>query len=133
MAWSAEADAPRHAPFDASASETDVEVNHAFPGEEHPKDDAFQKRLTLTFNNVTVNVTAPGEALGDTLLSWVNPSQLLDVFRKKEHTKRVWTYHTDVIQVRELTRYQAILHEVSGQVKPGEMVSEPKQTIHSAY
>ena len=93
MSWSAEANADGHTPFDASNSETDVEVNRDFAGEEKRKDDDFQKRLTLTFKNVTVNVTAPGEALGDTLLSWVNPSQLLDVFRKEEHTKRVWTWH----------------------------------------
>ncbi|KAH6845782.1 ABC-2 type transporter-domain-containing protein [Chaetomium sp. MPI-CAGE-AT-0009] len=104
MSWPAEADADGHTAFDASTSETDVEVNPAFADEEQREDDEFQKRLTVTFKNVTVNVTAPGEALGDTLLSWVNPSQLLDIFRKKEHTKR------------------AILHEVSGQVKPGEML-----------
>lgn len=89
MLWSAEADADGHTPFDASNSETDVEVNRAYADVEQPKDDAFQKRLTLTFKNVTVNVTAPGEALGDTLLSWVNPSQLLDVFRNAGHPKRV--------------------------------------------
>ncbi|EAQ84120.1 hypothetical protein CHGG_10524 [Chaetomium globosum CBS 148.51] len=125
MAWSAEADAPRHTPFDASASETDVEVNHAFPGEEHPKDNAFQKRLTLTFNNVTVNVTAPGEALGDTLLSWVNPSQLLDVFRKKEHTKRLLVLGrpgagcTSLLRV--LSNDRKSFDEVEGEVWYGNM------------
>ena len=89
MSWSAEANPDGYTPSDPSNSETDVEVNHEFPDQERRKDDDFQKRLTLTFKNVTVNVTAPGEALGDTLLSWVNPSQLLDVFRKKAHTKRV--------------------------------------------
>jgi hypothetical protein len=79
--------------FDASGSETNVEDNQATAGEEHYKDNnAFQKRLTLSFKNVTVNVTAPGEALGDTLLSWVNPSQLLNPFRKGERTQRVRAY-----------------------------------------
>lgn len=89
MSWSAESVADGHTIFDASASETNVEDNHVFADGEQPKGDAFQKRLTLTFKNVTVNVTAPGEALGDTLLSWVNPSQLLSPFRKGEHTRRV--------------------------------------------
>jgi hypothetical protein len=96
MSSSTEATADAHADFDALASETDVEANPAFVGEKRHKedeDDALQKRLTLTFKNVTVNVTAPGEALGDTLLSYANPTQLLSLFRRKEHTKRVWACH----------------------------------------
>jgi hypothetical protein len=89
MSWAPESPADGHIAFDVSGSETNVEDNQAIAGEEHYKDNAFQKRLTLSFKNVTVNVTAPGEALGDTLLSWVNPSQLLNPFRKGERTQRV--------------------------------------------
>ncbi len=89
MSWSTQAAADGNAVFDASASETDVELNRPFPDEERRKYEGFQKCLTLTFKNVTVNVTAPGEALGETLWSWANPSQLLSVFHKGEQTKRV--------------------------------------------
>ncbi len=87
--WSTKAAPDGNAVFDASASETDVEVNRVFAEEERHKYEDFQKRLTLTFKNVTVNVTAPGEALGETLWSWANPSQLLSVFQRAERTKRV--------------------------------------------
>ncbi len=89
MSWSTKTAADGNAVFDASASETDVELNRVFADEERHKDKEFQKSLTLTFKNVTVNVTAPGEALGETLWSWANPSQLLSVFQRGEHTKRV--------------------------------------------
>jgi ATP-binding cassette, subfamily G (WHITE), member 2, SNQ2 len=89
MSWSPESATNGHNVFDASGSDTNVEDNQAIAGEEHHKDNALQKRLTLTFQNVTVNVAAPGEALGDTLLSWVNPSQLLNPFRKGDRTQRV--------------------------------------------
>lgn len=93
MSWSGKAAGDSQTVFDASTSETDVEANQAFEIDEQHKDEAAQKRLTLTFKHVTVNVTAPGEALGDTLLSWVNPSQLLNVFRRSEDTKRVRVCH----------------------------------------
>ncbi len=75
--------------FEASASDTDVEVNRTFADEERDKADAGQKRLTLTFNNVTVKVTASGEALGETLWSRANPSQLRSLFGGGERPKRV--------------------------------------------
>ncbi len=96
MSWSADAPASSSGHttvFDTSASDTDVEVARGFADDveqQRPKDnDSLQKRLTLTFKNVTVNVTAPGEALGDTLWSWADPSQLVDVFRKPGGAKRV--------------------------------------------
>ena len=89
MSWSTKAVPDGNTVFDASASETDVEVNRVFADEEQHKIEGLQKRLTLTFRNVTVNVMAPGEALGETLWSWANPSQLLSVFQRGEHTKRV--------------------------------------------
>lgn len=90
MSRSAEAAANGGSVFEASASETDVEVSRGLGYEERQhKLEAFQKRLTLTFKNVTVNVTAPGEALGETLWSRVNPSQLLSLFHRGDDTKRV--------------------------------------------
>ncbi|KAL4998359.1 ABC-2 type transporter-domain-containing protein [Aspergillus recurvatus] len=62
------------------------------------------KRLTLTFRNLTVNVTAADAALGQTLLSVVDPRQLLDYLRRREKQKRT------------------ILNGLTGQVRPGEML-----------
>ncbi|KAL3481383.1 ABC-2 type transporter-domain-containing protein [Aspergillus californicus] len=64
----------------------------------------ISKRISLTFRNVTVNVTAPDAALGNTLLSVADPRQLVDFFRRGEKPKRT------------------ILKDVTGQVRPGEML-----------
>ncbi|KAL4875271.1 ABC-2 type transporter-domain-containing protein [Aspergillus karnatakaensis] len=61
------------------------------------------KRLTLTFKNVSVHVTAPDAALGETLLSVADPRRLLDYFRG-ERPKRT------------------ILNDLTGQVRPEEML-----------
>lgn len=95
MSWSPKDTADGQTVFDASASETDVEVTRGFADVDRNKDEGFQKRLTLTFKDVTVNVTAPGEALGETLWSRINPSQLRSVFNKAKAPKRVKISHHD--------------------------------------
>ncbi|PYH80056.1 hypothetical protein BO82DRAFT_313773 [Aspergillus uvarum CBS 121591] len=64
----------------------------------------IRKRLTLTFRDVSVNVTAPDAALGETLLSVADPRQITGWFLKSRRPKRT------------------ILKEITGQVRPGEML-----------
>ncbi|PLB46565.1 hypothetical protein P170DRAFT_363672 [Aspergillus steynii IBT 23096] len=64
----------------------------------------LRKRLTLTFRDLNVRVTAPDAALGDTLLSYADPRPYINMFRKSQQPKRT------------------ILKDVTGQVKPGEML-----------
>ncbi|KAL4932505.1 putative ABC multidrug transporter [Aspergillus undulatus] len=64
----------------------------------------ISKRLTLTFRDVSVHVTAAEAALGQTLLSVADPRQVVDWFRKREKPKRT------------------ILQGLTGQVRPGEML-----------
>lgn len=49
----------------------------------------IRKRLTLTFRNINVHVTAPDAALGETLLSYADPRNLLGYLRKVSKPKRV--------------------------------------------
>lgn len=51
--------------------------------------DALRKRLTVTFCNLSVRVTAPDAALGSTMWSEVDPRQLLDLFQRKKRPMRV--------------------------------------------
>ena len=69
-----------------SSSDTDVEAEIA--DEERGKD-FIQKRLTLTFQDVSVRVTAPDEALGETLWSRVDPRQLKGLFGSNPRPRRV--------------------------------------------
>ncbi|CEJ61673.1 Putative Localization: integral membrane protein [Penicillium brasilianum] len=66
--------------------------------------EGIQKRLTVTFRDINVRVTAPDAALGSTLWSEVDPRQLRSLFTRQQKHKRT------------------ILKDVSGQVKPGEML-----------
>jgi hypothetical protein len=50
---------------------------------------SVRKRLTLTFRNINVRVTAAEAALGNTILSEVDPRQLLNHFHKSQRPKRV--------------------------------------------
>ncbi|KAF7718846.1 ABC-2 type transporter / CDR ABC transporter family protein [Penicillium ucsense] len=82
----------------SSGTATPVDVEKAGHGED------IRKRLTVTFRALSVRVTAPDAALGSTLWSVMDPRQLGNVFRRKEDQKRT------------------ILNNISGQVKPGEML-----------
>lgn len=69
-----------------SSSETDVELRNV---DEEKGKDFIQKHITLTFRDLTVRVTAPDEALGETLWSRVDPRQLKSLFGSDSHMKRV--------------------------------------------
>ncbi|KAG7289980.1 hypothetical protein NEMBOFW57_006359 [Staphylotrichum longicolle] len=125
MSWSPKDTADGQTVFDASASDTDVEVTRGFADVDRNKDQGFQKRLTLTFKDVTVNVTAPGEALGETLWSRINPSQLRSVFNKEKAPKgllvlgRPGAGCTSLLRV--LSNQRESFDEVEGEVRFGSM------------
>ncbi|CAI7602342.1 unnamed protein product [Penicillium bialowiezense] len=67
-------------------------------------DGQIRKRLTVTFRGLNVRVTAPDAALGDTLWSKMDPRQMGGLLKRGGSPKRT------------------ILKDVTGQVKPGEML-----------
>ncbi|KAJ6023722.1 hypothetical protein N7540_004519 [Penicillium herquei] len=81
-------------PSSGTATPVDVEGNRQ----------EIRKRLTVTFRDLNVRVTAPDAALGSTLWSEVDPRQLSGLFQRRKSSKRT------------------ILKDVFGQVKPGEML-----------
>ena len=70
----------------AAPSEKNVKSEN---GEASSDRDHIPKRLTLSFRNLTVRVTAPDEALGETLWSRADPRQLMGLFDWKERPARV--------------------------------------------
>lgn len=65
----------------SSGTATPVDVENGF---EH-----IRKRLTLTFRDLNVRVTAPDAALGSTLWSNIDPRQLGNWFNRTNISKRV--------------------------------------------
>ena len=90
------------------------------PDVEHGAD-SILKRLTLTFRSVNVHVTAPDAALGETLLSYADPRQLFGFLYNSSKPKRVSCLTP--MPTHNPNLEQAILKDVTGQVKPSEMVS----------
>ncbi|KXG48510.1 CDR ABC transporter [Penicillium griseofulvum] len=80
----------------SSGTTTPVDLEHGYG--------QIRKRLTVTFRNLNVRVTAPDAALGSTLWSEVDPRQLGGLLKRGDRPKRT------------------ILKDVAGQVKPGEML-----------
>lgn len=52
-------------------------------------DDHIRKRLTVTFRDLNVRVTAPDAALGSTLWSEVDPRQVGALLKRGNRPKRV--------------------------------------------
>jgi ATP-binding cassette, subfamily G (WHITE), member 2, SNQ2 len=65
--------------------------------------DHIEKRLSLTFRDITVNVTAPDQALAETLWSRVDPRQLGSIFRRSSAPKRVHNHPRSVADASVLT------------------------------
>ncbi|KAJ5771410.1 uncharacterized protein N7511_003461 [Penicillium nucicola] len=66
--------------------------------------DQIRKRLTVTFRDLNVRVTAPDAALGSTLWSEVDPRQIGSLIKRGNRPKRT------------------ILKDLAGQIRPGEML-----------
>lgn len=65
----------------SSGMTTPVDVENGFG--------QIRKRLTVTFRDLNVRVTAPDAALGSTLWSDIDPRQLGDLFNRTKGSKRV--------------------------------------------
>lgn len=78
----------------SSGTVTPVDVENGVNG--------IRKRLTITFRDLNVRVTAPDAALGSTLWSRVDPRQLAGFFKRDQRHKRVqleprYHYHGSIL------------------------------------
>lgn len=71
----------------SSGTATPVDMEHG--------SSEIRKRLTVTFRDLNVRVTAPDSALGETLWSGVDPRQLGRLFDKKKKSRRVCIIHSE--------------------------------------
>lgn len=71
----------------SSGTTTPVDLEHG--------DDQIRKRLTVTFRDLNVRVTAPEAALGSTLWSEVDPRQIGALFKRGARPKRVGILYYD--------------------------------------
>jgi hypothetical protein len=65
----------------SSGTTTPVDLEHGYG--------QIRKRLTVTFRDLNVRVTAPDAALGNTLWSEVDPRQLGGLLKRGDRPKRV--------------------------------------------
>lgn len=65
----------------SSGTATPVDVENGFGN--------IRKRLTVTFRDLSVRVTAPDAALGSTMWSEIDPRQLGGLFSRTKIAKRV--------------------------------------------
>ena len=72
-----------------STSETDIEAQKHH--DSRLEGSAVRKQLTLTFRNLTVRGTSSDVALGETLWSRIDPTQLVNLFRgRKNRGNKAW-------------------------------------------
>ena len=92
------------------------------------ENDAPRKQLTVTFEDVGVEVAGLGQSWGSDCLSVVKD---LFTFGGGKTATRVWGLLVGESKGPGLTNSQHILQGISGQVCPGEMVRTPAD-IYSA-
>lgn len=71
-----------------SSDSSREKITESGNGDELQKD-FIPKRLTLSFRNLTVRVTAADEALGETLWSRADPRQVRELFNWRQSLDRV--------------------------------------------
>ncbi|KAL1879461.1 hypothetical protein Plec18167_003916 [Paecilomyces lecythidis] len=99
----------------SSASSTDIERQPY----------GIQKRLTVTFRDLSIRVTAPDAALGSTLLSAADPRRLLSLFQQGKQPKRLLVLGRPgsgcTSFLRVLSNDRAAFDEVLGETRYGSM------------